>query len=329
MSITDDNYDPVSLVGYLNFSAGTYEAAFFSGMNLLPVKWNTAHTFYEVRRVLNEAMQTAKFKKPEAFTDIHQARECVRIALDIIYPSYLEFHQDLLAHLSEEMYASPFFIARLLSTTLKVKDHWDNYQNCCEHALAELNDYLGYRPTAVLENDRKAEPYPHEFLAPVPLYVQGVGAASGLYKEVIEATIELFEQTPEEYLSRGYVSLDSLHEICIDPRAYDCLNPAYKRTNYIFGEWDPNCIGLDGLYHRYVIRKLVIDSLIEWIDTGEKEIGKEEVLYDCAAILCGTILMASSVSGSGPGTHDSTSSLTNIMPQVASLRDEFYQHLLK
>src|SRR5262249_40696974 len=43
---------------------------------------------------------------------------------------------------------------------------------------------------------------------------------------------------------------------------------------------------------------------------------------------CGTMLMASSISGSGPDTHDSGVSLSTLLPVVARRRDAFYQRLM-
>src|SRR5205807_8648885 len=42
-----------------------------------------------------------------------------------------------------------------------------------------------------------------------------------------------------------------------------------------------------------------------------------------------TMLMASSVSGSGPDTHDSNVSLTSLLPKIARQRDAFYARLLQ
>ena len=41
-------------------------------------------------------------------------------------------------------------------------------------------------------------------------------------------------------------------------------------------------------------------------------------LCEAAAVLAGTMLMASSVSGSGPDTHDSSVSLTSLLPKIAT-----------
>ncbi|MBM4075671.1 MAG: hypothetical protein FJ267_08520, partial [Planctomycetes bacterium] len=59
----------------------------------------------------------------------------------------------------------------------------------------------------------------------------------------------------------------------------------------------------------------------------QKRVDPEEVLFDSAAVLCGTILMASSISGDSPTCHDSSVTLTFLLPQVARQRDEFYSKL--
>ena len=46
-------------------------------------------------------------------------------------------------------------------------------------------------------------------------------------------------------------------------------------------------------------------------------------------MLAGTILMGAGVSGSGPSYHDSTVTLSKLVPRIARYRDAFYQRLLK
>src|ERR1051326_8993767 len=40
------------------------------------------------------------------------------------------------------------------------------------------------------------------------------------------------------------------------------------------------------------------------------------------------MLMASAVAGSGPDAHDSTVTLSRLVPQIAALRDAFYERLI-
>jgi hypothetical protein len=83
-----------------------------------------------------------------------------------------------------------------------------------------------------------------------------------------------------------------------------------------------------GNYRRFVVRKIILDALQTWVDS-EGTGGREEQLFDAAAALCGTMLMASSISGSGPESHDSTVSLTSLLPVVARRRDAFYTRLME
>src|SRR5581483_6017299 len=107
---------------------------------------------------------------------------------------------------------------------------WNETDRIVQGALDRLNDFLGYRPVAVLENGRRMEPYPHERFRPVPLFLRGVGAAHGPYHEVVTRAIELLRSTPEDLLAEAHFSLDRLDELALDVRAHDHLHPANKRT---------------------------------------------------------------------------------------------------
>src|SRR5207244_4147743 len=48
-----------------------------------------------------------------------------------------------------------------------------------------------------------------------------------------------------------------------------------------------------------------------------------------AAVLAGTMLMAAGVSGAGPTTHDSSTTLSTLVPRIAQYREAFYQDLLE
>ena len=50
--------------------------------------------------------------------------------------------------------------------------------------LLRLNDYVGHRPIAVLETRPRGEPYDHERVRPIPLYLRGAGVAHGPYREL-------------------------------------------------------------------------------------------------------------------------------------------------
>ena len=119
-----------------------------------------------------------------------------------------------------------------------------------------------------------------------------------------------------------------LSELAFDPRAYDFDHPVNKRPNYHFGQWDPHQIDNAGRYRRLVVQQVTLDALMARVD-DEKELPREQLVFEAAAVLAGTVLMASGISGSGPGTHDSSVTLSNLLPIVATYRDAFYEQLIQ
>src|SRR5205823_3473192 len=101
-----------------------------------------------------------------------------------------------------------------------------------------------------------------------------------------------------------------------------------RRPNYVFGEWDPYHIDNQGRYRRFVVRQVALDALLERV-AEPGELPASEALFEAAAVLVGTMLMASGTSGSGPATHDSTTTLATLTPIIARYRDAFYNGLVQ
>ena len=51
-------------------------------------------------------------------------------------------------------------------------------------------------------------------------------------------------------------------------------------------------------------------------------------MFEAAAVLAGTILMASGTTGNGPDCHNSDVTLSNLLPLIAAYRDQYYEGLL-
>jgi hypothetical protein len=243
-------------------------------------------------------------------------------------PAYREHHRDLLFHLRDEEFQQPFFLAKVFEAVLEQGGPWDENDRIVPGAIARLNDFVGYRPIAILENGQRMEPYSHERFRPLPLYIRGAGVANGPYHDVVTRALELLREMPPAVLSEAYFDLELMDELAVDLRAHDHIHPANKRTNYLFGEWDPHQIDIKGRYRRFVVRKVILDALLDWA-AKQKRVDPEEVLFDISAVLCGTILMASSISGDGPECHDSNETLSSLLPRVARQRDEFYARLVE
>ena len=311
------------ILGYLNFSGGRSDPKFQKNLDLLRQSLPFADFGLGLRQVLARLHQTSP-----AFSDISQAEQVIALTLDQTLSRYREHHRDLLFHLTADELQHPYFLAKAFEAVLEQGGPWDEAERIVAGALDRLNDFVGYRPIAVLENGRKCEPYAHERFRPLPIYLRGAGVVSGKYHALITRVLEMLREMPREMLADAYFDLDNLDELAIDLRAHDHIHPANKRTNYLFGEWDPHQIDLKGNYRRFVVRKVILDALLDW-SVSQKKVDPEETLFDISAVLCGTILMASAISGYGPECHDSSVTLTSLLPKVARQRDEFYSQLSK
>jgi len=321
-----DKHITREILGYLNFSNGKPDPKFRFNWNQLFFEWDQWPTAETLQSLLNSHLQELK-GTTGAFQEIRQAESVLRIAFEECLPQYKQHHRDLLFHVPEKEFVHPYFLAVLFEALLEQGGPWEQNEHIVSATIDKLNDFVGFRPIAVLENGRQMQVYPHEKFRPIPLYFRGCGVASGPYQRLIEQAIKTLETTPSDLLYQAHFTLDKVDEIAIDLRAHDHLHPVNKRTNYMFGEWDPHVIDNQGYYRRFVIRKLILDSLLAWIDE-HKEIPLQERLQDAAAVLSGTMLMASSISGSGPDTHSGDTSLTSLLPQVARQRDDYYNRLL-
>jgi hypothetical protein len=317
------------VLGYLNFSSGSADSKALSALNDLfglilataeaPQPWKTAG------ELLQQRLSELRTSSP-AFHNAAQAETALRLTFDRLLPEYRKFHADLLFHQQAAALFNAFFVGRAFEVVLKHASLWDDEPRFLAEALRRLNDFIGYRPVATLES-QKVEPYPHEWVAPVPLYVEGAGSVVGPYREVVEQTLALLRNTDPALLRAAYFDPDLLSELAYDPRAYDFDHPANKRPNYHFGQWDPHLIDNQGHYRRFVIQQVTLDALMSRL-TSEPTIPREQLMVEAAAVLAGTILMASGISGDGPEAHDSTTTLGNLLPRIARYRDAFYEQLL-
>ena len=319
------------LLGYLNFSQGAASARFRGTLNELFRDPQRAKSPVVLRDFLLTELFRLSKSGDAACADPTQAETIIRSTLDELLPAYHKHHADLLGHLTEADHYAPFLLCRMFEAMLAARADTGtgrgNSVQSIDAALKQLNHFVGYRPVAVLENGRRSEVYASERFCPQPLYFADAGAAVGLYEQLISATIAFMRDLPDELVSSSHFSIDRMAELSLDMRSHDHLHPVNKRTNYVFGEWDPDEIDTKGFYRRFIVRRLIIDSLIDWIHQ-DSETADPERLFDASAVLAGTILMASAISGSGPQTYDSSVSLTSLLPIVARQRDNFYQRLL-
>ncbi|MBI1913392.1 MAG: hypothetical protein HYS12_01335 [Planctomycetes bacterium] len=293
-----DGAAPAStLLGYLNFSDGRpdprWQKQLHDAFAFLADR-GAAHPWDALRRWLASRLETLHTGGSAAFRDVAQARTVLDLFAQVL-PAYREHHADLLAHQTEDDLFQPFFLVRVFEAILTQLSTSAPGPQIVGEVLTRLNDFVGYRPLPVLETKPRGEPYPHERLRPVPLFLRGAGVARGRYHEVLRMALDLLADTDSDLLQAAHFDLELLDEFALDVRAYDHGHPVNRRLSRLDqpGERDP-----------------------------------DELLFEAAAVLAGTVLMAAGISGWGPGAHDSSQTLAVLMPGIARYRDLFYQQLL-
>ena len=318
------------LLGYLNFAGGKpdtrFERQLSDALGFLAERG--AELPWEVlREILQEKLLSLNKTGAGGFQNVEQARAVLALVSNDVLPAYRRHHADLLYHLSDRDLIQPFFLARVFEAVLMQGGPWTERQRIVNGAINCLNDFVGHRPIATLENRPKGELYDHERVRPIPLFIHGAGPASGRYHDLIVKAVEILAKTEPAILQEAHFDPELLEELAVDPRAYDHGHPANRRPNYVFGEWDPHRIDNQGRYRRYVVRQVTLDALMDQVDHAN-ETDRANVLFEAGAVLAGTMLMATGTSGSAPTTHDSTTTLASLMPRIAHYRDAFYAYLL-
>lgn len=319
------------ILGYLNFSSGTADPRFLHNLDLLwrhfePQASLERPTWRGVAEMLSARLETVRGTSP-AFEQVDQAQLLLELVFERVLPAYREFHRDLLFHQSDESLYRPYFVGRACEAVLKSAALEDDPSAIVAAALDALNDFVGHRPVAVLRTPQKVEPYPHEWVRPIPWFVAGAGVAGGRYREVLEQALAILAATDDDIRQQAGFDLANLDELAIDPRAYDFEHPVNKRPNYHFGQWDPHTIDNRGRYRRFVLVQVTLDALLERLDAGT-DLPREELLFEAGAALAGTLLMASGVTGGSPQAYDSSVTLATLLPQIARYRDQFYERLI-
>lgn len=321
--------DLLELLGYVNFSSGTSDPQFLRNLNALYETVEASGPCPQPQVVVGQVLLARLGElagRPGAFEDAEQARAVLRIATEVLPKQYRAFHRDLLFHLSDAELWRPFFLGRACEAVLSAGGPWNETDRIVESAIAKLNDYIGHRPVAVLQSQR-IQPYAHEWIRPIPLYVREAGVGAGRYHDLIERALAILHATDAELLAQAYFDPANLDELALDPRAYDFDHPVNKRPNYHFGQWDPHHIDNRGHYRRFVLQQVTLDVLL---DRGEqnRELPREQLLAEAAAVLAGTMLMASGTSANGPNAHNSATTLSTLLPRIARYRDAFYERFI-
>jgi hypothetical protein len=326
----DQAVPAAGLLGYLNFSDGRPDARWQKQLNDA-YAWlagqGEAAPWQALTEWLKNCLDQLQTSGAAAFRNVEQAHG-VLLLLPEVLSAYRRHHADLLFHRSDGELFQPFFLARVFEAILAQGPPWDAEGRIVRGTLQRLNDFVGHRPIAILETRRQGEPYEHERVRPIPLYIRDAGVAWGRYQQLVQTALDILAAAEPAVQHEAGFEPRLLDELALDPRAYDFNHPANKRSNYVFGEWDPHHLDDQGRYRRYVARQVTLDALLERVQ-NPGSLDPQELLYEAAAVLAGTVLMAMGVSGPSPTAYDSSTTLHALMPRIARYRDAFYVHLLQ
>ncbi len=327
-----------AVVGYLNFSDGESSPAFLQAISEqfeaiaqqfpsvdpgLPLALND-----QVHLQFLSDLKSATLDEGQGkawFGDIERARSAVSFVADHLMPGYREYHAIQLAHVPPGRLWQPLMLGRMFESALR-HSAIEDLAGRTKAVITELNDFVGYRPVAVLENNQHNKPYPHEYVRPIPIYTFGSGSAYGPYRDVVNEANRSLSIAGADLVHEAGFTFSDMEELAVDPRAYDFLHPVHQRPGHQFGEWDTNQVSTKGRYTRYVLRTEIIDAITRWAYESGWPI--EDSLFASGAALAGTIMLASGIGGTAPGSHQSTISLSTLVPKMAGLRDKFYRLLL-
>lgn len=323
------------ILGYLNFSDGRGDPKWQSLVNeafaAIP---EAARPWGQLLDHWSGGLASLVASGSAVFRDGAQAACVLRVARETL-SAYQSYHSDLLGHCTESELFTPFFLVRVLESGLRVIHSAERPEGgaypeagpLARRVVSELNDFVGYRPVALLETRSTGEAYDHEKHRPVPIYIKGAGIAFGPAMAMVERAFSFLGETSPRLLREAGIELDQIEELAVDMRSYDHGHPANLRPNQVFGEWDPARIDLKGRFSRLVVRKLIMEAIGEWVRLRSVDANPDDAISESAAVLCGTILMASGVSGGCPGAHDSSKRLGDLLPGIARYRDQFYREL--
>ena len=323
------------ILGYLNFSDGRSDSKWQSLVNdAFAAAPGVERPWEHILDLWSGDLEKMVSSGSSVFRDGAQAACALRVARQTL-SGYRAFHADLLGHCSESELINSFFLVRVFESTLRVihsvdRQDGEPYPEAAKLAgqvVRELNDFVGYRPVALLETRSTGEAYEHEKHRPVPIYIKGTGVAFGPTMAMVERAFSFLGETSPRLLREAGIDLEQIEELSVDMRSYDHGHPANLRPNQVFGEWDPARIDLKGRFSRLVVRKLIMEAIEEWSRFRGADSDADHAISESAAVLCGTILMASGVSGGYPGAHDSSKRLGDLLPGIARYRDQFYREL--
>ena len=185
---------------------------------------------------------------------------------------------------------------------------WDEVERIIDGAVAKLNDYSATGRWPCCKRDQRIEPYAHEWVRPVPLYIRGAGVARGpLSRLISRSRSEILRATDPVLLREAHFDPELLDELALDPAGLRLRPSGQQAAQLPLRPVGPAPSRQPGPLPP--VRRAAGDAR-RAAGAGRRSPAScrhEELLFEAAAVLAGTILMGSGISGSGPDAHDSTS----------------------
>jgi hypothetical protein len=208
------------MLAYLNLSGGRRDPKFLANLNRIWTKLDRAAPVATLGTLLLAELEKVQGTTP-VFQDTQQAREVIPLTLTSLLSAYRTHQADLLFHLQPLDFEQPLLIGVFFEAILAQGAPWDDQGRIIEGALKSVNDFVGYRPIPILESGLRMDIYSHERFRPLPIYMEGVGAAAGPYHDLISSTMEFLKQAPRDLLLEAHFDLDQMEELAIDMRSHD------------------------------------------------------------------------------------------------------------
>ena len=165
-------------------------------------------------------------------------------------------------------------------------------------------------------------------MRPIPLFIRGVGVGTGRYERLITGALEILRKTSPQVTSEAWFDLDLLDELAIDPQAVRFRSPGEQAPQLSFRPVGSAPYRRSRTLSRALCCSKSCSMPFRPGRCAPGNLDPDELWFEAAAVLAGTILMASGTSGSGPDTHGSATTLGTLVQQIAAYRDVYYEQLL-
>ena len=220
-----------ALLGYLNFSDGRPDPRWQRGLNDAYAHLSQNGESEPWRALvgwLTIRLRELQTEGTAAFRDVTQAQGVLSVFPGTL-EAYRRHHADLLFHQNQRDLFQPFFLVRVFEAILVQGAPWNEQGRVIAGALSRLNDYVGHRPIAILETRPRGEPYDHERVRPIPLFLRGAGVAHGPYQPLIKEALDILAAAEPAIQHEAGFDPRLLDEFAFDPRAFDHGHPANRR----------------------------------------------------------------------------------------------------